>query len=292
MHRPLRAAVAAALTLATFGGATAASAATPDPAPKQLAQAAAAARSTASAALGGVAIPAGTAAHRFAAASATGVESIDETLRVKVDTKRYDLHVVSVGSKAHPTRITLYVGEQPVQLAVRRTVRVTVVRHGHHQPLLATTTTFRRSVVMLAGLQSNPLAFDTARFRTRSAFVAALTHGLAIDSRTVVREYGAVLRFAQMSLDLSGTLVAAVEYLGSDPSAPDLSSVRTVHTTAGSGGYAGAVTVSGTPDALAVSAANTTDGSTLTMQLGRQSLTLTYTIGGRTWTTDTGALAG
>lgn len=291
MHRPLRVAVAAALTLATFAGATAATAATPTTDPKQLAHAAAEARSNASAALGGITIPGGTTGRVQAAAAASKVQSIDETIRVKVKKKRYDLHVVSVGSKADPTRITLFAGTQRLQLPVRRLVRVTVVRHGHHQPLLATTTTFRRFVVMVTGLQSNPLAFDTTHFATRSDFVAALAHGLAIDSKEVVREYGAVMRFAQMSLDLSMTLVQAVQYLGENPTATDLSAVPTVHTTAGSGGYAGTVTLSGTPTSLSVSASNTTDGSTLTEAISQSSLTITYTVGGKTWTIGTGTPA-
>jgi len=264
VHRPLRVVIAAALTLATFGGATAASAATPTADPKQLAHAAAEARSNASAALGGIALPGATTGRVQAAAAASKVQSIDETIRVKVKAKRYDLHVVSVGSKADPTRITLFVGTQRVQVPVRRLVRVTVIRHGHHQPLLATTTTFRRFVVMATGLQSNPLAFDTTRFATRSDFVAALAHGLAIDSKEVVREYGAVLRFAQMSLDIAASLLEALQQAGSDPTSVDLSTVKTVQTTAGTGGYQGSVTLAGTLQAFTATATNDTDSSVLT----------------------------
>lgn len=281
VHRPLGMLLAAAITVATIGGASAANAAPPADPSAALTKAAAGAHANASAALGGIALPSGTAAHlRTAAAAKSHVLSVDETIPVKVATKRYDLSFTSVGPKTDPTRIRLYSGPHSVQIAVRRLVRIIVHPHGAKAVTLETTTTFRRFVVMLTGLQSNPLLGKQKHFATRSDLVAALAHGLAIDSREVTVEYGAVMRLAQMSLDLSTTLLAGMQYRSQHPSAPDLSAVPTTHTTRGSGAYSGAVTLTGTTDTFSVTATNTTDDSSLTEAFGKTAVTITYTVHG------------
>lgn len=285
MHRrPLSALIAAALTVATIASGSAANAATPS-GTAPLTRAAAEARADASAALAGLRIPAATAGISAASASGAKLEvPLDSVVPIKVATKRYDIHIRSTGAKSDRTTIRLYLGTHEERVSIRRLVRVTVTRHGYTHPLLATTTTFRRFVVMLTGLQSSPLGFKAPHFATRSAFIAALTHGLAIDSREVTREYGALLRFAQMSLDLSASLLQAAQYLNQHPAVTDLSAAPTVQTTAGSGGYAGSVTLTGTLQAFTASVVNTTDTTSLTESVDAKAFTMTYTVGGRTYT--------
>ena len=286
MSRPLRVLIAAALTVATFAGASAANASTAPGTPATLSHAAAEARTNASSALGGIVLPV-TSTSRLRAASASaahGVQSIDETLRVNVKDRKYDVHVVSVGTTADPTRIQLFLGSAGVRVSVRSLVRITVIRHGYKHSLLEVTTTFRRFVVMIPGLVGNPLTGTRAHFATRSDLVAAFGHGLALTGPQVIHEYGAILRFAQMALDLSATLLQAAEYAVQHPTATAFGTVATVQTTRGSGGYTGAVTLTGTPAAFTVTATNTTDGSSLTESFSAQSFTITYTVGGRTFT--------
>lgn len=298
LRRPIGVLIAAAIAVSTVAGASAADAATPSASPTSLARAAAEASAEASAALAGLALPAVPVARVHAAAVLpTSVAlPLDSTIPVKVAAKRYDIHVRSTGATSDRTTITLYLGAQKEQVSVRRLVRVTVVRHGYKHPLLATTTTFKRFVVMLEGLQSTPLLGKSIHFTTRSAFVAAIAHGLAADSADVNKEYGSLLRFVQMALDLSATLVQAIEYAGQDPTATDFSAVPTVQTTKGSGAYAGTVTLSGTivsglPTAFAVTVTNTTDASGLAVSFDAKAITVTYTVGGKT-TTQTVSLAG
>jgi hypothetical protein len=279
VHRLLSAAVAAAVVVTGFAGATAAQAASPSP--TGAARAAAEARADASAALGGIALP--EPGPRFHAAAAAKVQSVHQTVAVRVAAKRYDVRAESTGPAAHPTRITLHLGPVEQQVQVRRLVRITVTRHGAHTPLLATTTTYRRYVVLQADLVANPLAASRTHFPTRTAFLAALTHGLALHSTELTREYGAVLRLAQMALDISATLLGAVAEIAADPAA-DLSAVPTVQTTTGSGGYTGTVVLTGTAAALTVTATNTTDASVLTETVAGEAVTLTYTAHGSTVT--------
>lgn len=277
--------IAAAITVSTIGGASAANAATPADATAALSQAAAEAHRTASAALGGLALPTGTAAQlRTAATAKVHVESLHSSLPVKVAKHRYDIRFASVGTTASPTRITLYAGTHPVQVAVRRLVRISVYRHGAKTATLATTTTFRRFVVMLTDLESGPLMAEQKRFATRASLVAALSHGLAIGGGEVTREYGALLRLAQMSLDLSTSLVAAIQYSAKHPTATDFSGVVTTHTTRGSGAYAGSVVVSGTPTSFSGTATNTTDDSSIAETFDEHSITITYTVHGTSTT--------
>lgn len=282
MLRPLGVLTAAAITVAVVGGASAADAAT-RPAPS-LPQAAAADRANASTALAGIAVPAPSTGVRADAAHGTPVESVHLTIPVKVRDVRYDVRADSTKEKTDPTRITLYVASQPEQIVVRRFVRLTVTRHGRTTPLLASTTSFRRFVVMLQGLEANPLTGSLTRYQTRAEMVAALTHGLAISGAEVTREYGAVLRYAQMSIDLGVTLLQAAEYLAEHPEATDFTGVPTVQTTAGSGGYTGTVALTGSPTAFTLSATNSTDGSSLTETVGPDAFSITYTVGGKTWT--------
>ena len=286
MPRPMRVLIAAAITVSTFAGASAANAATVPSDPASLTHAATDARTAAGAALGGISIPSASAARLRAASASTKplVLPLNATMTVKVHAKRYDLHVVSAGSKSDLTHIRLFLAGQSADISVRRLVRLTVTRHGYKHPLMETTTTFRRFVVMETGLESNPLLATRTHFATRSDFLAALTHGLAISSAEVTKEYGAQLRFAQMSLDLASTLLAAAEYAISDPTATDFSAVPTVQTTAGSGGYAGTVTLTGSLTDFSVTATNTTDGSSLTEAASAQSISITYTVGGKTYT--------
>jgi hypothetical protein len=275
--------LAATIAVATIGGASAAQAA-PAAGPDALGGAAAAASRTASAALGGIPLPVGAASHLRAAAAKTAVLPVDETIPVKVAKKRYDIRFTSVGPKTDPTRIRLYLGTHPLQVSVRRLVRIVVHPHGSKATTLATTTTFRRFVVMLTDLQTAPLMGEQKRFVSRASLVAALSHGLAIGSREVTREYGAVLRLAQMSLDLGQTVMAGADYAERHGVDADFSAVRTVHTVAGSGGYAGSVALTGTVEAFTVSATNTTDDSALSETLGADSLTVSYTVHGKTTT--------
>jgi hypothetical protein len=254
--------IAAAITVSTIGGASAANAATPADATAALSQAAAEAHRTASAALGGLALPTGTAAQlRTAATAKVHVESLHSSLPVKVAKHRYDIRFASVGTSASPTRI-----------------------HGAKTATLATTTTFRRFVVMLTDLESGPLMAEQKRFATRASLVAALSHGLAIGGGEVTREYGALLRLAQMSLDLSTSLVAAIQYSAKHPTATDFSGVVTTHTTRGSGAYAGSVVVSGTPTSFSGTATNTTDDSSIAETFDEHSITITYTVPGTSTT--------
>jgi hypothetical protein len=285
MHRSLGVLLAAAITVAALGGTSAASAATGPDGTTALAQAATEARQSASVALGGLALPTGSTAQLHAAASKSSVQSIHESIRAKAGTKRYDIRVDSVGPKTHPTRITLAVGAKSVKVAVRRLVHISVRRHGAKTVTLAATTTFRRFVVMSTDLLADPLKGKQKRFATRASLVATLAHGLAIGGGEVTREYGAVLRFAQMAVDLGATLLQAMEYTAEHPDAKDLSAVPTTHTTTGSGGYAGSVTISGTPTTFTASAVNTTDDSTLTETFDQHSLTMSYTVHGTTTTT-------
>jgi hypothetical protein len=283
VHRPLGMLLAATIAFATIGGASAAQAA-PASGPDALSGAAATTARSASAALGGIPLPVGTGAHLRAAAAKPYVATVDETIHVKVAKKRYDIRFTSVGPKSDATRIRLYLGTHPAQIAVRRLVRITVHPHGAKATTLATTTTFRRFVVMLTGLQTEPLMGGQKHFASRASLVAALTHGLAIGSHEVTREYGAVLRLAQMSLDLTETLMTGFQYRDDHGPDADLSAVATTHTTAGSGGYAGAVTLAGTADTFTVAATNTTDDSSLTETFDEHSITTTYTVHGTTKT--------
>jgi hypothetical protein len=288
-RRPLAALVAAAITVSTFAGATAANAAPASGSPASLTGAAAQARADASAALAGLVLPSASRVRAAAASTNSFSLPLDTTVPVKVAAKHYDIHVVSTGAKTDRTTITLFLGGRSAQVSVRRLVRVTVLRHGYKHPLMQTTTTFKRFVVMLTGLESNPLKLTSVHFSTRSDFVAALSHGLAIDSHEVNREYGALLRFVQMALDLSSTLLQAVDYAEKNPAATDFSGATTVQTTAGSGAYAGTVTlsgaiVSGVPQSFSVSVTNTTDASALTESFDAKAITMTYTVGGRTYT--------
>ncbi|WP_345479777.1 hypothetical protein [Amnibacterium soli] len=275
--------LAAAIAFATLGGASAAQAA-PAAGPDALAGAAVAASRTASATLGGIPLPVGAAAHLRVAAAKSAVLPVDETIHVKVAKKRYDIRFTSVGPKTDPTRIRLYAGTHPVQLSVRRLVRIVVHPHGSKATTLATTTTFRRFVVMLTDLQSTPITGEQKRFASRASLVAALSHGLAIGSRELTREYGAVLRLAQMSIDIAQTLAAGLQYRGEHGADADLSGVATTHTTAGSGGYTGSVTLAGTADAFTVAATNTTDESVLSETFGEHSISTAYTVHGKTIT--------
>lgn len=288
MHRrPTSALIAAAIALSTVAGASAATAAPASGTPEPLSAAAAAARADASSALAGLALP--TASSRMrAAASGSTVLPLDSTIRVKVAAKKYDIDVVSTGAKSDRTSIRLYLAGRSEQVSVRRLVRVTVVRHGYQHPLLQTTTTFKRFVVMLTGLESNPLMGTSVHFATRSAFVAALSHGLAISSRDVTKEYGSLLRFVQMALDLSSTLVRAAEYAEANPTATDLSAVHTVQTTKGSGAYTGTVTltgtiVDGTPQRFSVAVTDTTDATAISETFDDTAITITCTVGGKTY---------
>jgi hypothetical protein len=287
MHRRrLGALTAAAIALSTFAGVPAANAATAPARPTSLARAAAGAHADASAALAGLALPAASPSTMRAAAAGSKpvVLPLDTTIPVKVASWRYDIHVKSAGAKSDRTRIRLFFGTRSEQVSVGRLVRVTVLRHGHHYPLLQTTTTFKRFVVMLTGLESNPLRLTSVHFTTRSDFVAALAHGLAIDSHEVTREYGALLRFVQMALDLSATLLQAAEYAAQNPTAADFAGVTSVQTTAGSGGYTGVVTLSGSWKDFTVAVVNTTDTSNLTETFDSQAITITYTLDGKTYT--------
>jgi hypothetical protein len=275
--------LAATIALSTIGGASAAQAA-PAAGHADLSGAAVAASRTASTVLGGIALPTGAGSHLRAAAAKSPVLPVDETIHVKVAKKRYDIRFTSVGPKSDPTRIRLYFGTQPAQITVRRLVRIVVHPHGSKSITLATTTTFRRFVVMLTDLETSPLMGGQKHFASRASLVAALSHGLAIGSREVTREYGAVLRLAQMSLDLSNTLMSGFQYRDEHGVDADLSAVATTHTTAGSGGYAGAVTLAGTADAFTVSATNTTDDSALTETFDEHSISTTYTVHGKTTT--------
>ena len=292
LRRPIGVLIAAAIAVSTFAGASAANAAPASGSPTSLTRAAAEARAEASAALAGLALPTVSAAHmRAAVALPTSATSIplDTTIPVKVAAKRYDIRVRSTGAKSDRTTITLFLGTQREQVSVRRLVRFTVTRHGYKHPLLQTTTTFKRFVTMLSGLESTPLVGKSIHFTTRSAFVAAISHGLSIDSAEVTKEYGSLLRFVQMALDLSATLLQAVEYAEANPTATDFSAVPVVQTTAGSGAYAGTVTLSGTivsgaPTTFAVSVTNTTDASALAVSYDAKAITVTYTLDGRTTT--------
>lgn len=292
LRRPIGVLLAAAIAVSTFAGASAADAAPASADPTSLAHAAAEARAEASHALAGLALPSVAASHMRHAVALPGrtpTIPLDSTIPVKVASKRYDIHVRTTGAKSDRTTITLYLGAQKEQVSVGRLVRVTVTRHGYTHPLLATTTTFTRFVVMLDGLQSTPLVGKDIRFTTRSGFVAAISHGLAADSAEVRKQYGELLRFVQMALDMSATLVNAIQYAAANPKATDFTAVPTVQTTRGSGAYTGTVTLTGTiasgvPTAFAVAVTNTTDASALAVSFDREGITTTATVDGKTTT--------
>jgi hypothetical protein len=292
LRRPIGALVAAAIAVSAFAGASAAQAAPASTDPASLTRAATEARAEASAALAGLQLPNVSTArmrHADALSAPAPVLPLDSVIPVKVAAKHYDIHVRSTGAKSDRATITLYAGAQKEQVSVRRLVRVTVIRHGYKHPLLETTTTFKRFVVMLEGLQSTPLIGKSIHFTTRSGFVAAISHGLAADGAEVNRQYGSLVRFVQMALDMSATLMQAVDYAEKHPTATDFSAVPAVHTTLGSGAYAGTVTLAGTiasgvPTAFQVAVTNTTDASALSVSFDAHGFTFSATVDGKTTT--------